>query len=65
MYFLALGLIDIGEIPGGAAIAFCAPVIHTSMFHLSTGNDAPPSNETESTMYIESLRDVRSETLSR
>ena len=49
MYFLALGLIEIGDIPGGAAMAFCEPVIHTSIFHLSTGNSDPPSKETEST----------------
>ena len=49
MYFLALALTEIGEIPGGAAIAFCAPVIHTSIFHLSTGSGAPPKSETEST----------------
>ena len=49
MYFLALALTDIGEMPGGAASAFWAPVRHTSIFHLSTGSSTPPSKETEST----------------
>ena len=49
MYFLALALTDIGEMPGGAASAFCDPVRHTSIFHLSTGSSTPPSKETEST----------------
>ena len=49
MYFFALGLIEIGDMPGGAANAFCEPVIQTSTFHLSTGSSIPPRIETEST----------------
>ena len=48
MYFLVLELIQIGEIPGGHANVFCAPVIAISIPHLSMCNSSPPTMETPS-----------------
>ena len=48
MYFLVLLLTHIGEIPGGHAKAFCAPVIAMSIPHLSMCSSSPPTIDTPS-----------------